>query len=272
MSLSSTQKLLTIMARLRHPQEGCAWDLEQDSASLIPYLIEEAYEVVDAIERNDPDDLCAELGDLLLQVVFHARIAEEQGLFDFEQVSEAIAEKLVRRHPHVFAGVTYSSDAERQRAWDAAKARERKEKNGGAVDESVLDGVAGSLPALLYCEKIQDRGAMHGFDWPHTEPVFAKVAEELDEVRDAWQSGDQAHVQEEVGDLLLVVVNLARHLKVNPEIALKEATSKFIRRFHYIERRLADSDRALQDCRLAELDRLWDEAKRRLREKPASST
>lgn len=252
------------MAQLRHPEEGCAWDLQQDSVSLIPYLIEEAYEVIDAIERDNPDELCAELGDLLLQVVFHARIAEEQGLFNFEQVSASIAEKLIRRHPHVFAGVSYANDEERQRAWDEAKALERKEKNTRGENESVLEGVAGSLPALLYCEKIQDRAALHSFDWPQTRPVFAKVVEELGEVEDAWQSGDQAHIQEEVGDLLLVVVNLARHLKVNPEIALKEATSKFIRRFHYIERRVADSDRELRDCQLAELDLLWDEAKRHL--------
>lgn len=253
------------MAQLRHPEEGCDWDLQQDFYSLIPYTIEEAYEVADAIERNDLEDLRSELGDLLLQVVFHSRIAEERGLFDFEQVAAAIAEKLVHRHPHVFAGVRYNSDEERQRAWDDAKARERKRKRTDTDKDSVLDGVAKSLPALVQCEKIQNRAASHGFDWPETAPVFEKVIEELHEVEEAWRAGDQPHVQEEVGDLLLIVVNLARHLKVNPEIALKEATQKFARRFNFIEREVDASGRELRDCELAELDRLWNEAKRKLK-------
>ncbi|WP_305910105.1 nucleoside triphosphate pyrophosphohydrolase [Methylomarinum sp. Ch1-1] len=261
MSLTHTEKLLAIMARLRHPQEGCPWDLKQDFYSLIPYTIEEAYEVADAIERNDLDDLCAELGDLLLQVVFHARLAEERGLFDFEQVAAAIGAKLVRRHPHVFADASYDSDEQRQQAWEEAKAEERKAKNKPEGNDSVLDGVAKTLPALVQCEKIQNRAASHGFDWPETAPVFDKVLEELDEVKEAWQSGDQGHIQEEVGDLLLISVNLARHLKVNPEIALKEATKKFSRRFHYIERQVQSSDRELRDCKLEELDSLWHEAK-----------
>ncbi len=267
MSLPNTEKLLAIMARLRHPLDGCAWDLKQDFHSLIPYTIEEAYEVADAIERDDLEDLPAELGDLLLQVVFHSRIAEERGLFDFEQVAATIADKLVRRHPHVFADASYDSDEERQRAWDEAKALERRTKRAPGEEESVLDGVAKSLPALVQCEKIQNRAASHGFDWPQTEPVFDKVMEELHEVKEAWQAGDQPHIQEEVGDLLLVVVNLARHLKVNPEIALKEATRKFTRRFNYIERRVAASGRELRDCELAELDGLWNEAKFRLKSK-----
>ncbi len=250
------------MARLRDPETGCAWDMKQDFLSLIPYTIEEAYEVADAIERNDFDDLRSELGDLLLQVVFHSRIAEERGLFDFEQVAAAIAEKLINRHPHVFAGVTFDSDEQRQQAWETAKARERQLKNRARQPESVLSGVALSLPALVACEKIQNRAASHGFDWPEAEPVFDKVREELREVHEAWQSGDQAHIQEEVGDLLLVVVNLARHLKVNPEIALKEASKKFTRRFHYIERQIEASGRVLRDCQLEELDALWHEAKR----------
>ena len=250
------------MARLRDPEKGCAWDQKQDFNSLIPYTIEEAYEVADAIERNDLQDLRSELGDLLLQVVFHSRIAEERGLFDFEQVAAAISEKLISRHPHVFAGVTFDSDEERQQAWEEAKALERKQKNREQKPESVLEGVAKSLPALVACEKIQNRAASHGFDWPDTEPVFDKVKEELHEVHEAWQSGDQAHIQEEVGDLLLVAVNLARHLKVNPEIALKEATKKFTRRFNYIEKQVAGSGRSLRDCELQELDDLWNEAKR----------
>jgi len=262
LSLEKTQALLSLMARLRDPETGCAWDRKQDFNSLIPYTIEEAYEVADAIERNDFQDLRSELGDLLLQVVFHSRIAEERGLFDFEQVAAAIGEKLIRRHPHVFAGVTFASDEQRQQAWEEAKAQERRQKEAEQKTESVLAGVAKSLPALVECEKIQNRAASHGFDWPDTEPVFDKVREELHEVHEAWQSGDQAHIQEEVGDLLLVVVNLARHLKVNPEIALREATKKFTRRFNYIEKRVEASGRTLRDCELAELDGLWGEAKR----------
>jgi len=192
--------------------------------------------------------------------VFHSQIAQERGLFDFEQVAAAIGEKLISRHPHVFAGVTYASDAERQQAWEAAKAQERQQKV--SQPESVLAGVATSLPALVACEKIQNRAASHGFDWPQTEPVFDKVREELQEVHEAWQVGDQAHIQEEIGDLLLVVVNLARHLKVNPEIALREATKKFTRRFNYIEKQVEASGRVLRDCELNELDGLWNEAKR----------
>lgn len=261
--LSNTQRLLQIMARLRDPEQGCAWDIKQDFYSLIPYTIEEAYEVADAIERDDWDDLRGELGDLLLQVVFHARIAEERRLFDFEQVAEAICEKLTRRHPHVFAGMQFETDAARQQAWEAAKAEERRQKGG--EDDSVLSGIAVNLPALVQSEKIQNRAASHGFDWPEAEPVFAKVHEELEEVREAWQSGDQAHIQEEIGDLLFVAVNLARHLKVNPEIALKESNRKFSRRFRYIEEQVAKSGRQLRDCELEELDAFWNEAKKLLK-------
>jgi len=258
--LKNTQNLLNIMAQLRHPETGCPWDVKQDFASLIPYVIEEAYEVVDAIEREDLDDLRSELGDLLLQVVFHSQIANERGLFSFEHVAESIADKLIRRHPHVFADAIFETDAERHAAWEQSKANERKEKNPEL--ESVLSGVARSLPALLECEKIQDRAAQHGFDWKTVPPVFDKVEEELAEVKEAWESGNQAHIQEEIGDLLLVVVNLARHLNVNPEIALKQSTQKFSKRFHYIEKQVAASERVLKDCDLAELEAFWNEAKR----------
>lgn len=259
--LKNTQNLLDIMARLRHPEQGCAWDVKQDFASLIPYLIEEAYEVVDAIERNDLDDLRSELGDLLLQVVFHSQIAEEQGLFNFEQVSAGICDKLIRRHPHVFSDAVFNTDEERHQAWEQAKATERQEKNKTSRQDSVLSGVARNLPALIECEKIQDRAANHGFDWPDVPPVFDKVLEELDEVKEAWQSGNQAHIQEEIGDLLLVTVNLARHLNVNAEVALKESTKKFSRRFQYIEQQVEASGLNLKDCGLVELDALWDQAK-----------
>ncbi len=259
--LKNTQQLLDLMTRLRRPEDGCAWDLKQDFTSLIPYLIEEAYEVVDAIERNDLDDLRSELGDLLLQVVFHSQIAKERGLFSFEEVSAGICDKLIRRHPHVFSDAVFKTDAERHQAWEQAKADERQEKSKTLVRHSVLSGVAGNLPALMECEKVQDRAAQHGFDWPDVPPVFEKVLEELQEVKEAWESGDQAHIQEEIGDLLLVAVNLARHLKVNPEIALKESTKKFSKRFHYIEQQVEASGRNLLDCELMELDAFWNEAK-----------
>ena len=255
------------MAQLRHPEKGCAWDLKQDFSTLIPYLIEEAYEVVDAIERNDMTDLQHELGDLLLQVVFHAQIANERGLFDFENVSASICDKLVRRHPHVFADAVFETDEERQMAWDKAKAQEREAKGKSSEPVSALSGVAASLPALLECEKIQDRAAQHGFDWPETLPVFDKVIEELEEVKEAWQSGDQDHIREEIGDLLLVVVNLARHLNVNAEQALKESTKKFSRRFHYIEHQVHSSGRKLTDCELEELDTFWHQAKQAFKRK-----
>ena len=265
--LKHTQNLLDIMSRLRHPEQGCVWDLKQDFTSLIPYLIEEAYEVIDAIDRNDPDDLRSELGDLLLQVVFHSQIAEEQGLFNFEQVSAAICDKLIRRHPHVFADAVFNTDEERHQAWEQAKADERQEKNKTGGQDSVLSGVARNLPALLECEKIQDRAANYGFDWPDVPPVFDKVLEELDEVKEAWQSGDQAHIQEEIGDLLLVTVNLARHLNVNAEVALKESTKKFSRRFQHVEQQVEAAGLNLKDCELAELDALWNLAKRALNKK-----
>lgn len=264
-----TQNLLAVMARLRDPEQGCAWDLRQDFATLIPYLIEEAYEVVDAIERVDMDDLQAELGDLLLQVVFHSQIAKERGLFDYAAVAQGIADKLVRRHPHVFGDAVFTDDAQRQAAWEQAKAEERQAKQPEAA--SALDGIAASLPALVACEKLQDRAARQGFDWPDVPPVFAKVHEELEEVREAWASGDQAHVQEEIGDLLFVAVNLARHLKVNPEVALRQSSQKFTRRFQYIEQQVAASGRVMTDCPLAELDGLWDEAKQVLKNRAAEA-
>ena len=260
--LNNTQQLLDLMEQLRHPETGCAWDVKQDFHSLIPYVIEEAYEVADAIERNDLDDLRSELGDLLLQVVFHSQIAEERGLFNFEQVAQSICDKLIRRHPHVFADAVFADDKERHQAWEQAKADERQAKSQPTAPYSVLSGVAGNLPALIECEKIQDRAAQHGFDWKTIPPVFDKVEEELAEIKEAWQSGDQAHIQEEVGDLLLVAVNLARHLNVNPETALKQSTKKFAKRFNYIEQQVEASGRSLKDCELDELDAFWHEAKR----------
>ncbi len=259
--MNHTRALLDIMARLRHPETGCAWDLRQDFASLAPYTLEEAYEVADAIERGDMADLREELGDLLLQVVFHARIAEEQGLFGFEQVAAAIGDKLIRRHPHVFAEVEFATDAERQAFWEAAKEQERREKAGQTPPESVLHGMAHNQPALMIAQKLQERAARNGFDWPDVAPVLAKVREELDELEQAWQEGDRPHIEEEMGDLLFVTTCLARHLGVDAESALRQGNRKFIRRFQHIERQLAHRGKTLQDSHLAEMDQFWDEAK-----------
>lgn len=263
--LTNTQRLLDLMVRLRHPEQGCPWDIKQDFSTLIPFLIEETYEVIDAIERNDIEDLRLELGDLLLQVVFHAQIADELGLFNFEQVAVGIGDKLIRRHPHVFADAVFTNDEQRHQAWEKIKAEERRGKSFSNEFVSVLSDVPNGLPALMACEKIQNRAASHGFDWPDIDPVFDKVHEEIEEVKDAIASGDKADIEEEVGDLLLVVVNLARHLKVNPELALRAANQKFSKRFRYIEQQVAHSKRQLVDCELAELDKLWDEAKVLLR-------
>lgn len=271
--MQHTLKLLKIMAQLRDPKTGCAWDRKQNFSSLIPYTLEEAYEVVDAIEREDLDDLKTELGDLLLQVVFHSRIAEEQGHFDFEQVAESICAKLIRRHPHVFEDAVYEDDQQRKHAWEKAKAEERRQKSSTTKEiESVLDDIPNSLPALMQCEKIQNRAAHHGFDWPETLPVFAKVEEELAEVKEAWLSGDPDHIQEEIGDLLLVAVNLARHMHVNPELALKQSNQKFSRRFQFIEQQVAESGRQLLDCELYELDEFWNQAKRALKKNNGNET
>lgn len=263
--LNNTQQLLDIMTRLRNPDGGCPWDLKQNFSSLIPYLIEETYEVVDAIERNDLDELRNELGDLLLQVVFHAQIAKEMGAFDFEQVAQSISEKLIRRHPHVFADAVFTTDAQRHQAWEQIKAEERQQKAASDEKESVLSGIAKSLPALLECEKVQDRAADHGFDWPEVQPVFDKVLEELNEVREAWASGNQQHIEEEVGDLLLVTVNLARHLNLDAETTLKKSTKKFIRRFQYIEQQVESEQRTLKACNLDELNQYWNQAKAALK-------
>lgn len=260
--MDSTRRLLGIMARLRDPNGGCPWDLEQTFASLAPYTLEEAYEVVDAVERADYDDLRDELGDLLLQVVFHARLAEERQLFDFDGVAQSIGDKLVRRHPHVFEGREFTDGRERLRYWEASKQRERQEKRSEEVTTSILDGVAASLPALMQAQKLQQRTARHGFDWPDVEPVFAKLYEELDELQEARAAGDASNIREEVGDLLFVVVNLARHLDVDAETALKASNRKFDRRFRYIEERIKVSGAELSASDLELLDGLWEDAKR----------
>jgi MazG family protein len=249
-------RLLAIMARLRDPAQGCPWDREQDFATIAPYTIEEAYEVADAIERNDMRALKDELGDLLFQVVFHARMAEEAGLFGFDDVAEAIADKMERRHPHVFGDVEISSVAAQNEAWEAHKAAERQ-ASGGA--ESVLDGVALALPALLRAAKISRRAARIGFDWPNARAVIPKLAEEIAELEaELDQGADAGVVEEEMGDLLFAAANLARKLDIEPETALRRATAKFERRFRRVEELAAERGIGPD---LDALEALWQEVK-----------
>ncbi len=254
-------RLVEIMARLRDPQGGCPWDLEQDFRSIAPYTLEEAYEVADAIERGDLDDLREELGDLLLQVVFHARMASEQGAFDFADVVRGICEKMVRRHPHVFAGASVESVAAQNESWERLKAEE-KATRGRA--QGLLDDVPVALPALTRARKLGARAARAGFDWPDATGPRAKIDEELAEL-DAVSGGvaGPAAVEDELGDVLFAVVNHARHLGVDPEAALRRANEKFARRFRHVEVRLAESGLAPGEASLELMDRWWNEAKDR---------
>ena len=253
-------RLLEIMAALRTPGTGCPWDLQQDFASIAPYTIEEAYEVADAIERGDLDHLKDELGDLLLQVVFHARMAEERGAFDFGAVVEAITSKLLRRHPHVFGDVGRHSAAEVKGLWARIKAEER-EVRGDALPASVLANVPVALPALTRALKLQENASSVGFDWNDPRAVLAKIREEADEIEHALDRDDRAEIAAEVGDLLFAVVNLARHASADPESTLRQANAKFERRFRYIEEKLREKGRTTADSSLDEMDRLWNEAK-----------
>lgn len=258
-----TDRLHEIMAKLRNPDGGCPWDLEQDFASIAPYTIEEAYEVADAIARGDMADLRDELGDLLLQVVFHARMAEEEDLFDFESVAEAISDKMVRRHPHVFAGETVESTAAQTASWESQKAEERARKadrDGHAP--SALDGVSATLPAQTRAVKLARRAARVGFDWPDTALVLAKLDEEIGELRrEIIDGAEPVRLEDELGDVLFSVANLARHLDIDPEAALRRTNAKFEHRFRHVEKRLRETGRALEDASLEEMDRFWEEAK-----------
>lgn len=251
-------RLLEIMRRLRDPDTGCPWDIEQDFGTIAPYTIEEAYEVADAIERQDWDDLKGELGDLLFQSVFHAQMAEEAGLFSFDDVANTMSEKMVARHPHVFGDESRDKSAEQQTAdWEKIKAAERARK----AETGALDGVAVGLPALLRAFKLQKRAARVGFDWPETTQVLDKIAEEARELVEAKESLPQDKIEEEMGDLLFVMANLARHLEVEPEAALRRANAKFVRRFKSIEAALDAKGKAPTDSTLEEMDALWDAAK-----------
>ena len=260
------RRLLQIMARLRDPVAGCPWDIEQTFATIAPYTIEEAYEVADAIARGDLDDLKEELGDLLLQVVYHARMAEEAGAFAFADVAAAVADKMVRRHPHVFGQDEVRDAAEQTVQWEAIKAGERAAKGGAA---SALDGVPLGLPALTRAAKLTRRAARVGFDWPSIHQVLDKLREELAELEAEIEAGDTTKAGEELGDLLFVCANLARKLEVEPEDALRGANAKFARRFAHIEARLAEQGRSPHQSDLGEMDRLWDEAKARERLTPS---
>lgn len=251
-------RLLEIMRRLRDPDTGCPWDIEQDFASIAPYTIEEAYEVADAIEREAWGELKGELGDLLLQTVYHAEIGAERGLFDFHGIADAIADKMVDRHPHVFGDESRDKTAAQQTIdWEAQKARER----AGRAERGTLDGVAVGLPALLRAVKLQNRAARVGFDWPSTDQVIDKIVEEARELVEARDTLTQTEVEEEFGDLLFVVANLARHLKIDPEAALRAANAKFIKRFEGVEAKLAARGKTPAQSDLAEMDALWDEVK-----------
>lgn len=250
------------MARLRDPDGGCPWDLAQDFSTIVPHTLEEAYEVADAIERDDMDDLKDELGDLLFQVVFYAQLAKEQDMFDFEQVAQAIGEKLLRRHPHVFGDAPNADSEAVSNAWEALKEQEREDKHRGAGPVSALDGVPVAFPALTRARKLQKRAARTGFDWPGSAAVYDKIAEEASELREAVDGQQsQARIEEELGDLLFTVVNLSRHLSADPESALRAANRKFERRFRAVEQRLADSGRSPGSCSLEELDATWEEVK-----------
>ena len=256
--------LLAIMERLRDPERGCPWDREQDFATIAPYTIEEAYEVADAIARGDMAALRDELGDLLFQVVFYARMAEEAGLFAFDDIAAAIADKMVRRHPHVFGSVEIASAAAQTEAWEQYKAEERRARAAAAgARESVLDGVALALPALLRAAKIQQRAARIGFDWPAARPVIAKLSEEIAELEAELDAecdggGDPAKVEDEMGDILFAAANLARKLDIDPEAALRRATAKFERRFRRVEALAAERGIGTD---LDALEALWQQVK-----------
>ena len=259
------ESLLALMTRLRDRENGCPWDAVQTYATIAPYTIEEAYEVADAIARDDLGALEEELGDLLLQVVFHAEMAREAGAFDFHSVARGIVEKMYRRHPHVFGDA--SKDGDLRPAWESMKERERRDKAEAKPGRSsALDGVALALPALMRARKLQERAARVGFDWPDMESTLAKVDEELNELKGAiGDDGDRAELVEEIGDLLFACVNVARRLGIEPEEALRGCNEKFVRRFNHVEDSLAKTGKVPEDSTLEEMDALWEDAKTRER-------
>ncbi len=262
-------RLIEIMAALRNPETGCPWDVQQDFESIKPYTLEEAYEVADAIERKDMDDLCDELGDLLLQVVFHARMAEEAGEFSFGDVVEAITRKMIRRHPHVFARSDADTPDAVKKQWDEIKQAEKRERaerrarRGMTEDfkEGFLGSVQRSFPALTEALKLQERAAKVGFDWSAPEPILDKIEEEVDELRVALRDGDKSKVSDELGDLIFAVVNIGRHVKADPEQALRGTNTKFRRRFNHIETVLDAEGESLEAASLERMEEIWQAAK-----------
>ena len=262
-------RLIEIMAALRDPETGCPWDVKQDFQSIKPYTIEEAYEVADAIERNDLDDLSDELGDLLLQVVFHARMAEEAGAFDFGDVVHAITRKMIRRHPHVFENAAADTPEGVKIQWEEikkiekAERAERRRRHGKSDDEpmGLLDGVPRALPALTEAVKLQQKAARVGFDWSEAAPVLAKIEEELAELRGALEQNDKSKVRDEFGDLVFALVNLGRHVEEDPEMALRGTNAKFRKRFAHIEKSLSENGESLEQATLERMETLWSDAK-----------
>lgn len=256
------RRLIDIMARLRDPQGGCPWDLKQTYRTIVPYTIEEAYEVADTIERGDLGELKDELGDLLFQVVFYARLAEEEGQFAFDDIVQAICDKMIRRHPHVFADRQFDDEQALRAAWDGSKAAERdaRHEQGRA---SQMDGVPRALPALVRAEKLQRRAARVGFDWPDISGAFDKCREEIAEVEEAMASADPAHLEDEIGDLFFALVNVSRFLKIDAEQAVRNANAKFERRFRALEDDVTGRGLAIEEQNLTELDQVWETVKAR---------
>ncbi|WP_085902145.1 nucleoside triphosphate pyrophosphohydrolase [Kiloniella majae] len=266
-------RLIDLMKDLRDPDGGCPWDIEQNFRTIAPYTIEEAYEVADAIEKNDPVSLKDELGDLLLQVVYHAQIAKDENLFDFEDVAQAITEKMINRHPHVYGDVSHDNVEEQKLAWEELKAKER-EKRQGKEENSVLDGITVGLPAATRAVKLQKRAAKVGFDWPDLSPVIDKIHEEIDELKDVLQLEQQINMpdqndrvqhdraEDELGDVLFSVVNLARHLDIDPEQALRRTNQKFEKRFRTVEKTIRDNGLNIQDMSLEYMESIWISSKK----------
>jgi len=253
------EKLIDLMKALRTPETGCPWDLKQNFESIVPYTIEEVYEVAEAIDNKDMAELKLELGDLLFQVVFYARLAEEQGSFDFSDIVEAIVEKMTRRHPHVFSDTIYETDEDFSRAWEQTKKEEREHKS--EQESSVVDGLSKALPGLKSAQKIQSKVAKVGFDWKGIDPVYDKVDEEIQEVKQACENNDQQHIEEEVGDLLFSVVNLSRHLKVDAENAIRKSVNKFEKRFRLVETLCHQDGLNMNDLPEEQLLDMWEKVK-----------
>jgi len=256
--MTSMDKLLAMMESLRDPDQGCPWDREQSFASLIPHTLEEAYEVAELIEQGKFDKLANELGDLLFQIVFYAQIAKEQQLFTFEDIVTEITEKMLRRHPHVFADETIDNAQQQTEQWEKLKQQER----GDQSSQSLLDGLNYHLPAVSFANKLQKKAALAGFDWCHMQDIFAKVEEELQETVEAWQAKDEEAFTEEIGDLMFVCVNIARYAKIDPETALRKANRKFEKRFRYMETVIKQAHGNMEALSVAEMEAYWDQAKK----------